>query len=202
MNRFKCPACGGNQYTSADTAEGCIYCGHQELERMDTLEPEGGEGMREIKFRGKRLDNGEWVYGAFVPDALETPDNDLTTWGFIRRFNRDIGKMETIEVARESVGQYTGLCDKNGKEIYEGDILRFDDTGEEGYEYKEGFDFINMAVVIWHAGRFELDNFASTNSGVLDEMNHCQEDFIFVFSGAEVIGNIYENPDLIEGGAD
>jgi hypothetical protein len=41
MNRFKCPACGGNQYTSADTAEGCIYCGHQgELEKMLEMEPE------------------------------------------------------------------------------------------------------------------------------------------------------------------
>ena len=37
MNRFKCPACGGNQYTSADTAEGCIYCGHKELKKMDLL---------------------------------------------------------------------------------------------------------------------------------------------------------------------
>jgi len=40
MNRFKCPACGGNQYTSADTAKGCIFCGHQMLEKMDKLEPE------------------------------------------------------------------------------------------------------------------------------------------------------------------
>ena len=40
MNRFKCPACGGNQYTSADTAEGCIFCGHKELEKMETLESE------------------------------------------------------------------------------------------------------------------------------------------------------------------
>lgn len=39
MNRFKCPACGGNQYTAADEAEKCIYCEHQELEKMDTLEP-------------------------------------------------------------------------------------------------------------------------------------------------------------------
>lgn len=37
MNRFKCPACGGNQYTSCSTAEGCIYCGHKELKKMDTL---------------------------------------------------------------------------------------------------------------------------------------------------------------------
>jgi len=50
MNRFKCPACGGNQYTSADTAEGCIYCGHQKLEKMDKLEPEESEGEEECKY--------------------------------------------------------------------------------------------------------------------------------------------------------
>ena len=46
MNRFKCPACGGNQYTACSTAEGCIYCGHQKLEKMDKLElePEESEG--------------------------------------------------------------------------------------------------------------------------------------------------------------
>lgn len=41
--RHYVPACGGNQYTSADTAEGCIYCGHQKLEKMDKLEPEESE---------------------------------------------------------------------------------------------------------------------------------------------------------------
>jgi DNA-directed RNA polymerase subunit RPC12/RpoP len=53
MNRFKCPACGGNQYTSADTADGCIYCGHKELSKMETLEPEpenvrGQNGEKEV----------------------------------------------------------------------------------------------------------------------------------------------------------
>ena len=43
MNRFKCPACGGNQYTACSTAEGCIYCGHKELRKMETLEPEESE---------------------------------------------------------------------------------------------------------------------------------------------------------------
>ena len=45
MNRFKCPACGGNQYTSCDTAQECIYCGHKELKKMDKLEPEESEGI-------------------------------------------------------------------------------------------------------------------------------------------------------------
>ena len=40
MNRFKCPACGGNQYTACDIAEGCIYCGNKELKKMETLEQE------------------------------------------------------------------------------------------------------------------------------------------------------------------
>ena len=40
MNRFKCPACGGNQYTAADEAEECIYCGHRELVKMEELGPE------------------------------------------------------------------------------------------------------------------------------------------------------------------
>lgn len=53
MNRFKCLARGGNQYTACDIAEGCIYCGHKELKKMETLEPEESEGeeIREIKFR-------------------------------------------------------------------------------------------------------------------------------------------------------
>lgn len=64
MNRFKCPACGGNQYTSCDTAQGCVYCGHQELQKMDTLlEPEDDEdtlagGNCEgggVRWRGKGL---------------------------------------------------------------------------------------------------------------------------------------------------
>jgi hypothetical protein len=56
MNRFKCPACGGNQYTSCDTAEGCIYCGHKELSKMETLEPEDIEKQGFVKVRGQ---NGE-----------------------------------------------------------------------------------------------------------------------------------------------
>ena len=56
MNRYKCPACGGNQYTSCDTAEGCIYCGHKELSKMETLEPEDIEKQDFVKVRGQ---NGE-----------------------------------------------------------------------------------------------------------------------------------------------
>jgi len=43
MNRFKCPACGGKQFSASSTTEKCIYCGHQNLKKMDTLEPEESE---------------------------------------------------------------------------------------------------------------------------------------------------------------
>lgn len=51
MNRFKCPACGGDQYTACSTTEGCIYCGNKELKKIEILEPKQDEEIREIKFR-------------------------------------------------------------------------------------------------------------------------------------------------------
>ena len=97
--------------------------------------------------------------------------------------------------------QYTGLHDKNGVEIFEGDILRFPDMGEEGYEHKEGFDFTNQAVVCFENGRFELEKFYDDNSAVLDEMNRDHEEFITIWKTSEIIGNVFENPELI-GGSD
>jgi len=76
--------------------------------------------MREIKFRGKRVDNGEWVYGYYIV-AGGIP--------FISTF----GVREPIAVIPETVGQYTGLKDKNGVEICEGDRVSLD-LNNEGYK--------------------------------------------------------------------
>lgn len=131
--------------------------------------------MREIMFRGKRLDNGEWVYGAFVPDELEQTHGKMVTWGFIRRYrpNQTVESVAMYEVDRKTVGQYTGVKDINGREIYEGDIVT---------------NGVSIGVVIWHDVRamFIID---CSQCDIAPMDDWCE---------LKRIGTIYENPELLE----
>ena len=157
--------------------------------------------MREILFRGKDI-YGEWVEGDLIHnDSRCYPATFIGNIIMSRsKYTDDLScdGHYLPEVDPDTVGQYTGLKDKNGKRIFEGDILSFPDTGEEGYEYKEGYDFTNVATVCWKNGRWELEDYGDYNSSVMDDMEvSCHYDFITTFRIGEVIGNIHDNPELI-----
>ena len=134
--------------------------------------------MREILFRGKRVDNGEWVYGWYAPLVC----NDKTVISYIRDKNGT-----DKEVIPETVGQYTGLTDKNGKKIFEGDIVSYEDCPASDY-YRETI-IINRGVIEFSDGAF----YATERETVdMDDL---------IYNGTmdcEVIGNIHDNPELLE----
>lgn len=160
--------------------------------------------MREIKFRGRRVDNGEWVYGVPLVTSMSGVYmvNSKQTVRKKRSGGVSIGDdVVHHEVDPKTIGQYTGLKDKNGQEIYEGDILSFDGNmtadnsmGAEpnGFIYDEN----SKHAVVWNEtlALWEL-NFAE------DEIWKYKRDTrgLMIDGHCKVIGNIYENPDLLEG---
>lgn len=130
--------------------------------------------MREILFRGKRLDNGEWVEGHYVTRKSE-PKSYIVVSTIGANKNTEINNMiaTAFEVNPETVGQFTGLTDKNGNKIFEGDILKAG-NGHIGY-------------VAFSEGGFVL--VCRYHSNLTDLHGAIQE----------VIGNIHDNPELLKG---
>jgi uncharacterized phage protein (TIGR01671 family) len=134
--------------------------------------------MREIKFRGKRISDGNWVHGYFV-NVEDRPQIIF----------EDVNGMYVAEdVISDTIGQFTGLCDKNGIEIYEGDIVCvpyidciFGDLVGEEIDY-------NFKFVVY----FKEQSFVICNE---DRGNVLISDF--KRTQIEIIGNIHDNPELI-----
>ena len=130
--------------------------------------------MREILFRGKRTDNGTWTYGYLFCIWERT----YLCWGT----TNNVPNMK--EVFPETVCQYTGLTDKNGRKIFEGDVIEFADFFDSE---------IHRGVAYWCDFAFWLD---CTETEGDDEGIYS---LAYISSNAlEVIGNIYDNPELLE----
>lgn len=152
--------------------------------------------MREILFRGKREDKGKWAYGDYLSPTTLVPDTFISCEEVLNEYG-DIGDV-CYKVIPETVGQYTGLTDKNGNKIFEGDILRY------SYEY-EGSPWLKgrsltdedyrTGVVFWQYWR-------GSWAVCAHEKNQNINQDVYVYcrnpNRVEIIGNIHDNPELLE----
>lgn len=138
--------------------------------------------MREILFRGKRANNGEWVEGGIIP--LDTDSGYI----FIAEPFLSASTLPVYEIIKhythlvipETVSQYTGLNDKNGKKIFEGDIVKHYHDKKFPESYSKGYIFWDEEYLRWKR--------------TSENVNCCiANDCIY-----EVIGNIHDNPELIK----
>lgn len=141
--------------------------------------------MREILFRGKRLQGGEWVEGHFFKSDINKRERNSGKATLI--FTPDCDTFITVPechnsfmVVSDTVGQYTGLKDKNGKRIFEGDIVKTDKFSEPNKQYIIKYDLQFGAFI----GQDRYNVYFVTFDGDSGEF--------------EVIGNIYDNPELLE----
>lgn len=126
---------------------------------------------REILFRGKRVDNGEWEHGSLVIGRMGMSDESV--------YIADKMTVYHTPVTPETVGQYTGLTDRNGRKIFEGDIVKNVESGKTG----------RVSYIPEHGGF----------------LIYCKSDNCYYwlydndFAKIEVIGNIHDNPEMLKG---
>lgn len=146
--------------------------------------------MRMIRYRAKvklperpinrkyEVPEGQWVYGE--PHTIDCPIPHIHT------ANGDVGKQP---IDKETLGQFTGLIDKNGKEVYEGDIVKIKTL---------------QGIVTWHPNgyfcihTYKCDISEVSYTAIGDMVDYLHKDLYD--DGLEVIGNIHDNPELLKGG--
>ena len=142
--------------------------------------------IREVIFRGKRTDNGEWIEGSLL--GIDWCDKPST---YSIAPNTPVSVF--YSVLPETVGQYTGLTDKNGKRIFEGDILKSTikiiDYADVGFSISH-YDEEDIGIVEWRKDGFMIAH----KSGTWARSFYGSENY--------VIGNIHDNPDILKGGGD
>lgn len=136
--------------------------------------------MREILFRGKRIDgkridNGEWVEGYY---AAEPYTKNAYNYGYILENEKDLCAKKAWHVDSRTVGQFTGLTDKNGRKVFEGDICRMKADRLKGY-----------GAIIFMGSAF-----------VLCDKTHKQTRYYPLYPDGQftVVGNIHDNPEMLE----
>jgi uncharacterized phage protein (TIGR01671 family) len=153
--------------------------------------------MREILFRGKRVDSGEWIKGHYIKATHHWHKHGIHEDWIVTGASQNGGWFNIHNrhaVVSETIGQYTGLTDKNGKKIFEGDIF-----SEEDDEI--------IGVVVFENGAFKIKWYGITtvlyeygyDDGDWDEIETESFDMFYV-DKMEVIGNIHDNPELLKGG--
>ena len=143
--------------------------------------------MREIKFRGKTKE-GKWIYGSgiikVIENCTETKKIEMISTVDYDELDYYVPMYDNEEVIPETVGQYTGLKDKNGKEIYEGDIVYFDYINVRNYE------------IVFEDGAYWIRDKDNQYITLHEVIAICKRPYNWE---VEVIGNIYDNPELLGG---
>ena len=143
--------------------------------------------MRTIKFRGKKPTNGVWVYGSLVYS------NEIQAAIYFQTGRGLVNSMEWVYVNPETVGQFTGFLDKNGKEIYEGDVLRSDEYPYSCIGDKERDNYYAVVYYCEEGACFGIvmvknhnSSVAGISDGILDDVEREK------MKNFEVVGNIHE----------
>ena len=134
--------------------------------------------IREVIFRGKRTDNGKWICGDL---------RHISDWkgGYnphiVDNTNGRNNSVTGLEIIPETVGQYTGLTDKNGVKIFEGDIVRYD------------VNYHDMVI------SYDVENWGGWLYEDMDDNMQAYSIYEFCLKDIAVVGNIHDNPELLGG---